>query len=148
MELGYTDIRDKTFIMLSRLDGDQQESYALAVENYVSDPKDYDEMTEYLNFFNRAETLAAFMNDSVNDEDVVRYDHKLHPALLEVRGQLDEMSLSDDQDNYTMARRLTFFLLADMKDDFEWLRAGKDKTKLYDDKGGGSNHSTNDFDMM
>lgn len=144
----YTDIRDKTFIMLTDLDPDQQEAYALSIQNYIDNPDDYAEMTEYLNLFNREGGLVAFMNNSVSDADVVNYDDKLHPSLLETRNRLDEMSLSNSGENQNMARRLAFFLLADMKDDFDWHMAGTQKKQGYNDEGGGSNHSADSFDMM
>ena len=150
MNSGYLDIRDKTFIMLTELEPDQQEAYALSVQNYMVDPEAYAEMTKYLNLFNREEGLMRFMNESVDDADVVHYDDGLHPSLLEARDRLDELSLSHDAEHQGMARRLTFFLLADMKDDFDWHMAGTQKKQEadYNNGEGGSNHSTNSFEMM
>ena len=159
MEYGYLELRDKTFMMLGGMDDSLQQEYALSIRNYLGNDIGYTEMVGYLKSFNNGDELVEFMNDNVHDSDVVNYDDQLHPSLLKMRNALDDLSIGGEEDQLK-ASRLTFYLLADMKDEHGWFmadarrehsnklnnNAGRNQQKEGD--GPHHNHSDNDFELM
>ena len=156
MTKGYLDIRDKTFIMHACMEAEQQQAYALSLREYMEDPDAYDEMVKYTGMFNTEEDLLAFMDEHVEDRNVVHYDHRLDPSLIEARTAVDELHVSTSRGDQIKARNLALFLLADMKDDLGWrdaqnsqvLEHGNSGRHSYKQGESGPDEPSNGYEMV
>ena len=115
----FTEIRDKTFSILSQMDDAAQQEYAYFLQQYMTQEDEFREMSEYLRIFNQNHDLLAYMDDTAADFSGFEA-RPLVPELERLRDDLNKLYAAGDDQDAEKAETLLLFVLADLQDDQEW----------------------------